>query len=107
MLGGVGAGAAPVARPNTSRHDVAAAAGVDLDALTAARDRGRAVSAMASAAAIVVRKLYDEGRCDGVLAAGGSGNTAIATMAMPALPVGVPNLMLSTMPPRHTRPYIH
>ncbi len=96
----------PLARPDISRHDVAAAAGVDLDALTAARDRGRAVSAMAGAAAIVVRKLYDEGRCDGVLAAGGSGNTAIATMAMRALPVGVPKLMVSTMAAGDTRDYI-
>src|SRR5258708_9617130 len=61
---------------------------------------------MASAAAIAVRKLNDEGRCDGVLAAGGSGNTAIATMAMRALPVGVPKLMVSTMAAGDTRDYI-
>ena len=41
---------------------------------------------MAQAAATLVRRLYDEGRCHGVLAAGGSGNTAIATAAMQALP---------------------
>src|SRR5260370_35684926 len=61
---------------------------------------------MASAAAIVGRKLYDEGRCDGVLAAGGSGNTAIATMAMRALPGGVPKLIVSTMAAGDTRDYI-
>ena len=96
----------PLAKPDISRHEVAAASGLDLAALTAARDRGRAVSAMADAAAIVVRKLYDEGRCDGVLAAGGSGNTAIATKAMRALPVGVPKLMVSTMAAGDTRDYI-
>ena len=106
ILVDVGTLEAPLAKPDISRHDVAAAAGVDLDALTAARDRGRAVSAMAGAAAIVVRKLYDEGRCDGVLAAGGSGNTAIATRAMRALPVGVPKLMVSTMAAGDTRDYI-
>src|SRR4029077_14876283 len=44
--------------------------------------------------------------CDGVLAAGGSGNTAIATKAMRALPVGVPKLMVSTMAAGNTRDYI-
>jgi uncharacterized protein (UPF0261 family) len=96
----------PLVEPDISRREVAAAAGVDLDALIVARDRGRAVSEMADAAAVVVRRLYDEGRCDGVIAAGGSGNTAIATKAMRALPVGVPKLMVSTMAAGNTRDYI-
>ena len=96
----------PLVEPDISRQEVAAAAGVDIDALTAARDRGRAVSEMADAAAIIVRRLYDDGRCAGVLAAGGSGNTAIATKAMRALPVGVPKLMVSTMAAGNTRDYI-
>jgi uncharacterized protein (UPF0261 family) len=41
-----------------------------------------------------------------VLAAGGSGNTAIATHAMQALPVGVPKLMVSTVAAGDTRDYI-
>src|SRR5258708_17665650 len=61
---------------------------------------------MASAAAIAVRKLNDEGRCDGVLAAGAAGTTAIATRALRALPVGVPKLMVSTMAAGDTRDYI-
>src|ERR1700730_2032764 len=81
LLVDVGTLEPPLVEPDITRQDVAAAAGVDLDALTTARDRGRAVSEMANAAAITVRRLYDEGRCDGVLAAGGSGNTAIATKA--------------------------
>jgi uncharacterized protein (UPF0261 family) len=106
LLVDVGTLEPPLVEPDITRQDVAAAAGVDLDALTTARDRGRAVSEMANAAAITVRRLYDEGRCDGVLAAGGSGNTAIATKAMRALPVGVPKLMVSTMAAGNTRDYI-
>jgi uncharacterized protein (UPF0261 family) len=41
---------------------------------------------MSEAAAALARRLHGEGRIDGVLAAGGSGNTAIATRAMQALP---------------------
>src|SRR3984893_19196269 len=106
LLVDVGTLEPPLVEPDISRHEVAASAGVDLAALTAARDRGRAVTEMADAAAITVRRLYDDGRCDGVLAAGGSGNTAIATKAMRALPVGVPKLMVSTMAAGNTRDYI-
>jgi uncharacterized protein (UPF0261 family) len=106
LLVDVGTLDAPRAKPDITRQEVAAAAGVDLEALTAARDRGRAVSEMAEAAAVTVRRLFDEGRCDGILAAGGSGNTAIATTAMRALPVGVPKLMVSTMAAADTRSYI-
>ncbi len=96
----------PRTEPDIDRHDVGAAGGVDVDELASARDRGRAVSAMAKAAAALVRRLYEEGRCDGVLAAGGSGNTAIATAAMQALPVGVPKLMVSTVAAGDTRDYV-
>src|SRR4051812_20790875 len=69
-------------------------------------DRGAAVTAMADAAAELAAKLYAEGRVDGVLGAGGSGNTAIATAAMRAVPVGVPKLMVSTMAAGDTRDYV-
>ena len=106
LLVDVGTLEPPRVAPDISREEVAAAAAVDLAALTAAGDRGRAVGEMARAAAVIVRRLYDEGRCHGVLAAGGSGNTAIATAAMRALPVGVPKLMVSTMAAGNTRDYV-
>jgi uncharacterized protein (UPF0261 family) len=96
----------PLTEPDIDRRTVAAAAGVDLDELVRERDRGRSVGAMATAAAAIVRRLHEEGRCDGVLAAGGSGNTAIATAAMQALPVGVPKLMVSTVAAGNTRDYV-
>jgi uncharacterized protein (UPF0261 family) len=106
LLVDVGTFEPPHTEPDIDRREVAAETGVDLDELVSARDRGRAVSAMADAAAALVRRLHDEGRCDGVLAAGGSGNTAIATSAMRVLPVGVPKLMVSTMAAGDTRDYV-
>jgi uncharacterized protein (UPF0261 family) len=94
------------AEPDIGREEVAAGTGADLAALASARDRGAAVTAMADAAAVLARRLHEEGRIDGVLAAGGSGNTAIATRAMQALPVGVPKLMVSTMAAGDTRDYV-
>jgi len=92
--------------PDITREEVGAAAGVDVEALRAAGDRGAAISGMAGAAAALARRLYDEGRIHGVLSAGGSGNTAIATAAMQALPVGVPKLMVSTMAAGDTSDYV-
>src|SRR4051794_41883662 len=61
---------------------------------------------MAACAEVTVRRLYEEGRCDGILALGGSGGSSIATRAMRALPVGAPKLMVSTVASGDTRPYV-
>jgi uncharacterized protein (UPF0261 family) len=89
--------------PNVTREELAAEVGADVDTLT---DRGAAVATMADAAAVLARRLHADGRIEGVLGAGGSGNTAIATAAMRALPVGVPKLMVSTMAAGDTRDYL-
>ncbi len=96
----------PLTEPDIRREEVAAAAGADAHALAAAGDRGAAVAAMADGAAAVVTRLYAEGRLDGILSLGGSGNSALATQAMRALPVGVPKLMVSTVASGDTRPYV-
>jgi uncharacterized protein (UPF0261 family)/ABC-type branched-subunit amino acid transport system ATPase component len=66
-------------------------------------DRGKAVSAMAVAFEHFVRTRRDLG---GLISAGGSGGTALATQAMRALPVGLPKVMVSTMASGDTRPYV-
>jgi uncharacterized protein (UPF0261 family) len=88
-------------------HDeVAAAAGADLAALRDAGDRGSAVEAMCRGSAEVVRRLHDEGRLDGFLCVGGSGNSSIGAAAAQALPIGVPKLIVSTVASGDTRPYM-
>jgi uncharacterized protein (UPF0261 family) len=66
-------------------------------------DRGSAVTGMALAFEHFVRTRRDLG---GLLSAGGSGGTTLATQAMRALPVGIPKLMVSTMASGDTRPYV-
>ncbi len=92
--------------PDVARDAVAEAGGARIAELAAAGDRGAAVEAMARGAPVVLRRLFDEGRFDGILALGGSGGSSIATAAMRALPVGVPKLMVSTMAAGDTRPYV-
>ena len=55
-------------------------------------DRGSAVSAMALAFEHFVRTRRDLG---GIISAGGSGGTSLATPAMRALPIGCPKVMVS------------
>jgi uncharacterized protein (UPF0261 family) len=106
LLADVGTLEPPAATPDFTREQVGAESGVDVEALRAGGDRGSAISAMAGAAAALARRLYDEGLIHGVLSAGGSGNTAIATAAMQALPVGVLKLMVSTMAAGDTSDYV-
>ncbi len=83
---------APVGvEPDVTRSLVADAAGARIEELASAGDRGDAVAAMARGAPVVVRRLFDEGRFDGILALGGSGGSSIATAAMRALPIGSRN----------------
>ena len=66
-------------------------------------DRGSATAAMALAFEAFVQTRRDLG---GLISAGGSGNTSMATQGMRALPIGVPKMMVSTMASGDTRPYV-
>ncbi|MEY2800498.1 MAG: hypothetical protein RL513_82 [Pseudomonadota bacterium] len=66
-------------------------------------DRGHDVGAMALAFERFVLTRRDLG---GIISAGGSGGTTLATAAMRALPVGIPKVMVSTMASGDTRPYV-
>lgn len=106
VLVDVGILGAPTVEPDVDRHEVAAATCFDLDSAGASEERGGAVAAMSDAAAVLVQRLHAEGRCDGILGAGGGGNTAIATAAMRALPIGIPKLMVSTLAGGDARPFV-
>jgi uncharacterized protein (UPF0261 family) len=88
---------APFFPPDISREEVAAAAGVDMGRLTSGEHKDEAMQGMADGLAVVVKRLYDEGKLDGILGMGGSGGTSIVTAAMRTLPVGVPKVMVSTV----------
>jgi uncharacterized protein (UPF0261 family) len=93
-------------RPDVTREEVAAAAGLRLADLIARHDRGEAVTAMARGAGVLVRQLFNEDRIAAVMGMGGGAGTTIATMAMRALPIGIPKLMVSTVASGNTEPYV-
>lgn len=96
----------PPFTPDVSREELFAAAGVDIDLVRQAGDRGHAVEAAARGAVAIVSRLFTEGQVDGVLSLGGSAGTTIGTAAMRCLPFGVPKLMVSTLASGQVRQYV-
>ena len=96
----------PSFTPEVSAEAVAAAGGSTMADLLVRRDRGEALDVMTRGVATLVKKLYDEGKFDGIISMGGGGGTGIGTSAMRALPVGIPKLMVSTIASGDTSPYV-
>jgi uncharacterized protein (UPF0261 family) len=71
--------------------------------LSAVKDRGESVGLMAEALEAFILTRDD---IAGILGMGGSGNTALVTRAMRALPVGLPKLMVSTVASGDVSPYV-
>jgi uncharacterized protein (UPF0261 family) len=97
---------------STTAHDIAS----DVSAAVVARhhpmgegavlglsDRGTAITAMAQALTQFILQKTD---IAAVLGMGGSGNTAMVTTAMRALPVGVPKIMISTLASGNVAPFV-
>ncbi|HXF62206.1 MAG TPA: Tm-1-like ATP-binding domain-containing protein [Caldilineaceae bacterium] len=87
----------PAFTPDISRQEVLQAGGGDPAYLASGDHKDEAMATAAAGLAVIVRRLYDEGRLDGILAMGGTGGTSVATAAMRTLPVGVPKVMVSTV----------
>jgi len=86
--------------------EIAAAGGGDLESLRAGEDRGEAMKVMCAGAPALVRRLYDEGKVDGIVGMGGTGGTTVVTAAMRALPVGVSKVCVSTAASGDTSAYV-
>ena len=87
----------PLVEPDITREEVAAAGGANLVELAAARDRGKAIEAMAAGLRGVAGRLHNDGRLDAILGLGGGGGSALIAEAMRGLPITTPKLLVSTM----------
>jgi uncharacterized protein (UPF0261 family) len=85
---------------------VAESGGQSLDKLRTDRDRGQAMTAMSAGAAVIARRLFDEGRFDAIIGMGGSGGTGVVTAAMRGLPVGLPKVCVSTLAAGDVSPFV-
>jgi uncharacterized protein (UPF0261 family) len=89
-------GEAPLA-VDFSRHDVARAAGTTNAAIAALGDENLAMAKTAEGAAALALELCQSGRCDGLIALGGTMATDLALDVTSALPLGLPKVVLSTV----------
>lgn len=87
----------PGLEPDIGRAEVARAGGGDIEEMRLGRRKDAAMQIMADGLPVIVRRLFNEGRLDGILAMGGGGGTAIAAPAMRALPLGVPKVLVTTV----------
>jgi uncharacterized protein (UPF0261 family) len=91
------------AKCDVSPEKVAAHHPKGVAAVLGLSDRGTAVVAMAEA---LTQFILSQKIIGAVLGLGGSGNTAIVTTAMRALPVGVPKIMVSTLASGNVAPFV-
>src|SRR5262245_13170679 len=96
----------PAFAPDVPRDEVFRAVGSSAEEVRRANDRGNAVTLAARGAAEVVRRLYQDGKVQGVFGLGGSAGTTIGSTAMRALPYGVPKLLVSTLASGQVQPYV-
>ncbi|WP_238652022.1 Tm-1-like ATP-binding domain-containing protein [Paenibacillus piscarius] len=96
----------PAFVPEVPNSDVARAAGMSIEELTAKKDRALATEVLSRGLEQLVPQLYKEGRFDGMISFGGTGGTSLVAPAMRALPIGVPKVLVSTVASGNTAPYV-
>ena len=90
-------------KSDVAAAEVAACHPGGVKAVLGLHDRGMAVTAMAEALSHFLTQRRD---IRAVMGLGGSGNTAIVTTAMRALPFGVPKIMVSTVASGNVAPFV-
>ena len=96
-------GGAPPAGVDVSAAEVAGHHPDGAEAVLGLGDRGQAVAAMGEALARFLPTCAEIG---GAIGAGGSGNTALVSQGMRALPIGVPKVLVSTVASGNVAPYV-
>ena len=91
----------PPDHPNT---EVADAAHTTIPAIIALGDENLAMTKVAEGATALTRRLYAEGKVQGMIALGGSMGTDLALDVAAALPLGTPKFIVSTIAFSHLLP---
>lgn len=94
----------PPYAPAYGRHDIAAAAGTTIEAIIGSGDENTAMALMAKGAVALTRRLFRDGKIDGVILLGGSMGTDLALDVAASLPLGVPKIVVSTIAYSHLVP---
>ncbi len=96
----------PGIAPDISNEEVAREAGWKLSNLIQTAERDKIMQEMGKGAMKLLLHLCQEGKIDGAIALGGNQGSAMASMAMRALPFGFPKYLVSTVASGNIRPYV-
>ncbi len=96
----------PSIPPDITNEEIARWGGWELSNLIQTGERDRMMQEMGKGAMKLLLHLHQEGRIDGVIGLGGNQGSAIASMAMKALPFGFPKYLVSTVASGNIRPYV-
>ena len=89
-----------------TRHQVARAAGRNIDKIRSLSSEGEAMNLMVTGATHLALAMYGRGEISGIMGLGGSMGTTLGTGVMRALPLGFPKMMISSLASRDTRPFV-
>ena len=87
----------PETPTDLSKHQVAEAGDSSIQVAIDSGDENTAMQIMAKGASILARRLFDQGKFDGVVILGGTMGTDAALDICQALPLGVPKYVVSTV----------
>ncbi|MDC7227674.1 MAG: Tm-1-like ATP-binding domain-containing protein [Spirochaetales bacterium] len=76
---------------------VQAGSGMTIDEMLALKNKGRCIDAVIAGVEVITRRLFSEGKVDGIISIGGAQGTNIGTAAMRTLPFGIPKFMVATV----------
>ena len=80
-----------------SKHDVAGEGGSSIEFAVASGNENTAMQIMAKGASMLVARLFQESKFDGMIVLGGTMGTDLALDVTSALPLGVPKYIVSTV----------
>ena len=106
VLVDVGALTGSEIKSDFSNLEVIRRANKNLEELISGGKRDAIMAAMGEGASKILQELLEAGRLNGVIGIGGNQGTAIAAMAMRALPFGLPKYLVSTVASGNMRPYV-
>jgi uncharacterized protein (UPF0261 family) len=102
----VGLGQTPSGLASVTAEEVALAGESSVSELRAGYRRDLAMQAMGEGAGRLLKEQHRAGRLAGAIGVGGNQGTAIASIAMRALPIGLPKLLVSTVASGNVRGYV-
>lgn len=94
----------PRFQPDHPNDTVAAAAGTTIAEIAALGDENLAMTRVAEGAVALTRRLFAQGRVQGMIALGGSMGTDLALDVAACLPIGTPKFVVSTIAFSHLLP---